>query len=159
MKDRHTGKLRGFRFVCFSDPSTVDLVMEEDKHEVNHKIVKRAQARVVAPPSIHEKPSVSSSSSSSCLPHHQQQQEPNGSTNTSEPFLTPEQLHNKVFVGGIPPDVDRDTLRQIEQFGSVQDAVVMLDQVTNRSRRFGFVTFEHGSKGAERSIAAQPVLV
>jgi len=74
MKDRHTGKLRGFRFVCFSHPSTIDLVMEEDKHEVNHKIVKRAQARGVAPPSIHEKPSVSSSSSSSRLPHHQQQQ-------------------------------------------------------------------------------------
>jgi len=159
MKDRHTGKPRGFGFVCFSDPSTVDLVMEEDKHEVNHKIVdvKRAQARGVAPPSIHEKPSVSSSSSH--LPHQQQQQElPNGSTNTSATFLTPEQLHNKVFVGGIPPHVDRDTLRQIfEQFGPVQDAVVMLDQVTNRSRGFGFVTFEHGSNGAERSIAAQPV--
>ena len=165
MKDRHTGKPRGFGFVCFSDPSTVDLVMEEDKHEVNHKIVdvKRAQARGVAPPSIHEKPSglpASFSQQQQLLqqPPPNQSNDMSSSTTTTAAFLTPEQLHNKVFVGGIPPHVDRDTLRQIfEQFGPVQDAVVMLDQVTNRSRGFGFVTFEHGSNGAERSIAAQPV--
>ena len=70
----------------------------------------------------------------------------------------PEQLHNKVFVGGIPPTVDRDELKQIfEQFGPVVDAIVMIDQVTNRSRCFGFVTFENGSNGAQRAIEVQPL--
>lgn len=39
MKDRNTGDPRGFGFVVFHDPATVDLVMNEEKHEVNHKIV------------------------------------------------------------------------------------------------------------------------
>ena len=107
---------------------------------------------------------------------------------------TPEQLHNKVFVGGktiickwghvtfeacvfflfriffifdishrllfagIPPSVDRDELKTIfEQFGTVADAIVMIDQATNRSRCFGFVTFENGSNGAQRAIDVQPL--
>jgi hypothetical protein len=55
MKDRVTGDPRGFAFVIFQDGATVDLVMAEANHEINHKIVdvKRAQARGVAPPSIH----------------------------------------------------------------------------------------------------------
>jgi hypothetical protein len=57
MKDRNTGDPRGFAFVVFQESGTVDLVMNEAKHEINHKIVdvKRAQARGIAPPSIHEK--------------------------------------------------------------------------------------------------------
>jgi RNA-binding protein Musashi len=57
MRDRVTGDPRGFAFVVFGDGATVDLAMAEAKHEINRKIVvvKRAQARGVARPSIHEK--------------------------------------------------------------------------------------------------------
>lgn len=59
---------------------------------------------------------------------------------------------------GLPIHVDRDGLREIfSQFGPVTDAVVMVDQVTNRSRCFGFVTFENGSDGAQKAIDAQPI--
>lgn len=59
---------------------------------------------------------------------------------------------------GIPPSVDRDELKNIfEQFGPVVDAIVMIDQATNRSRCFGFVTFENGCNGAAASIDAQPL--
>ena len=152
MRDRNTGTPRGFAFVVFTDPATVDLVMDEDKHEINHKIVdvKRAQARGVAPPSIHQGQQQQQQAA------QQQQQQ----TTAASDDLSPEQMGNKVFVGGIPPNIDRDGLREIfEQFGPVVDAVVMLDQVTMRSRCFGFVTFENGSNGAQRAIDAQPVNV
>ncbi|OMO94453.1 hypothetical protein CCACVL1_05999, partial [Corchorus capsularis] len=38
MKDRHTGRPRGFGFITFADPSVVDTVMEED-HVINGKQV------------------------------------------------------------------------------------------------------------------------
>ena len=72
--------------------------------------------------------------------------------------MSPEQAQAKVFVGGIPPHVDRDELRAIfEEFGPVTDAIVMVDQATQRSRGFGFVTFEVGSNGALKAVEAQPI--
>lgn len=62
------------------------------------------------------------------------------------------------LVIGIPPNVDRDQLKEIfEEFGAVADAIVMVDQATNRSRCFGFVTFEPGSNGAQLAIEKQPL--
>jgi RNA recognition motif-containing protein len=169
MKNRQTGEPRGFAFVVFSEGETVDAVMAEDKHEINHKIVdvKRAQARGIAPPSIHggepEKtattttPTASTATTSSSTEQQSQNNNP-GEPQSSSTTLTPEQLHTKVFVGGIPPHIDRDELRTIfTQFGPVVDSIVMLDQTTMRSRGFGFVTFENGSNGAQKSIDAQPV--
>jgi RNA-binding protein Musashi len=125
MKDRNTGKPRGFGFVCFAENSTVDLVMAEDKHEINHKIVdvKRAQARGIAPPSIHERNREQATNSSNNAPSNNNAGGGGGggggggsSANPSAP--TPEQLNTKVFVGGIPPSIDRDGLRTIfEKFG------------------------------------------
>ena len=55
MRDRNTGDPRGFAFVCFTSDETVDLILKNKPHEINHKVVdvKRAQARGMAPPSIH----------------------------------------------------------------------------------------------------------
>lgn len=145
MKDRVTGDPRGFAFVVFADEDTVDLVMKEPRHEINHKIVdvKRAQARGVAPPSIHG-----------------EGRREHGTTSDEQPEQSPEQLQTKVFVGGIPPSIDRDELKRIfEQFGVVVDAVVMMDQAQMRSRGFGFVTFDSGSNGAKHAIAAQPLSI
>jgi len=180
MKDRTTGQPRGFAFVTFEDGTTVDLVMAAGKHEINHKIVdvKRAQARGLAPPSIHERQQAAVAAAAAA-----QQQSAYGPASTtaqasgngdgggggggdgggggnSEQQPTPEQMGNKVFVGGIPPNVDRDGLQEIfEQFGRVVDAIVMVDQMTMRSRCFGFVTFEQGSNGAAAALAAQPLPV
>jgi hypothetical protein len=50
---------------------------------------------------------------------------------------------SKIFVGGLPPEVHTEELRAyFERFGAVADAIVMWDRVTNRSRGFGYVTFQ-----------------
>jgi RNA-binding protein Musashi len=138
MKDRATGDPRGFAFVVFTKEETVDLVMAEGRHEINHKVVdvKRAQARGIAPPSIHEsrRPEVAE--------------------------VSPETLQNKIFIGGLPPHVDREELKRIfSQFGAVADAIIMMDQAQQRSRGFGFITYENGTGGAHKALAAQPVNV
>jgi RNA recognition motif-containing protein len=143
--------------------------------------VKRAQARGVAPPSIHQQqyqqpsgPATTESSATAAATtttttaaaiggQNQQQNYYGGGGGTKSPpqnsDLTPEQLHCKVFVGGIPHSVDRDELRRImSEYGTVTDSIVMLDQLTQRSRGFGFVTFSDAT-GAERAIAAQPLNV
>lgn len=148
MRDRVTGDPRGFAFVVFRDVETVNLVMAEPRHEINHKVVdvKRAQARGIAPPSIHHKD----------RPPQRDEDQP--APENAPRGMTPEQLQNKVFVGGIPPEVDRDELKRVfEQFGAVVDAIVMMDPIQRRSRGFGFVTFEQGSNGAQNAIEKQPI--
>jgi hypothetical protein len=48
----------------------------------------------------------------------------------------------KLFVGGLAWHTDEGTLRQkFEEFGSVEEAVVVKDRDTGRSRGFGFVRY------------------
>ena len=56
----------------------------------------------------------------------------------------------KIFVGGLAAEVgEKEFADYFGQFGVVKDAVVMVDRATNRSRGFGFITFE-----AEESVEA-----
>lgn len=55
---------------------------------------------------------------------------------------TSAQKTRKIFVGGLAPSVEEQVLRQyFEQFGTVEDAVVMYDHDNKRPRGFGFITF------------------
>lgn len=61
---------------------------------------------------------------------------------------------SKVFIGGLAWHTDDATLRQkFEEFGTVEEAVVVKDRDTGRSRGFGFVRFAQESE-AESAIAA-----
>ena len=56
----------------------------------------------------------------------------------------------KLFVGGLSWNTTSDELRAaFARFGSVQDATVIMDRTTGRSRGFGFVTFENVADAAE----------
>ncbi|BFG26698.1 hypothetical protein CerSpe_129720 [Prunus speciosa] len=59
----------------------------------------------------------------------------------------------RIFVGGLPPSVGSDSLGKFfeEQFGPVDDAIVIFSQIENKiqSRGFGFVTFKE-----EKSVSA-----
>ncbi|KAI6671316.1 hypothetical protein NL676_006201 [Syzygium grande] len=49
----------------------------------------------------------------------------------------------KIFVGGIPTAVTEDEFKDFfTQFGEVKEHQIMRDHSTNRSRGFGFITFE-----------------
>ncbi|CAJ1346909.1 unnamed protein product [Effrenium voratum] len=62
---------------------------------------------------------------------------------------------NKLFVGGLPQNTTAAELREhFEAFGTVSDAVVMIDPATNRSRGFGFVCFLPGQEGAASAAFA-----
>jgi hypothetical protein len=109
MKDRVTGDPRGFAFVVFQDGATVDLVMAEPNHEINHKIVdvKRAQARGIAPPSIHIKGEGEGQPEGEPVQSNDNTNDNNNnnnnvtsSSNNNSNHMSPEQQGTKVFVGG-----------------------------------------------------------
>ncbi|KAM6977288.1 heterogeneous nuclear ribonucleoprotein A0a [Aplochiton taeniatus] len=65
----------------------------------------------------------------------------------------------KLFVGGLNVETTDDGLRQhFEQFGTLTDCVVVLNQQLQRSRCFGFVTYSTAEE-ADAAMAARPHVV
>ncbi|CAK4031853.1 rna recognition domain-containing [Lecanosticta acicola] len=61
---------------------------------------------------------------------------------------------SKLFIGGLAWHTDDQTLRtKFEEFGQVDEAIVVKDRDTGRSRGFGFVRFQDDS-AAEAAIQA-----
>jgi RNA recognition motif-containing protein len=61
-------------------------------------------------------------------------------------------MGKKLFVGGLSWNTNDDSLRQaFERFGQVDEAKVISDRDTGRSRGFGFVTFSD-AEGARKAM-------
>lgn len=59
-------------------------------------------------------------------------------------------MSKKLFVGGLSWNTNSDSLRQaFESYGAVEDARVITDRETGRSRGFGFVTFVDGGAASD----------
>nr|GEW72597.1 heterogeneous nuclear ribonucleoprotein 1-like [Tanacetum cinerariifolium] len=120
MRDKVTGRPRGFGFVVFSDPSVLDTVLQ-DRHTIEGRTVeaKRALSR-----------------------EEQQTSRPGsnvgGSSGGAGSYRT-----KKIFVGGLPATLTEEEFRQyFVSYGDVTDVVIMFDQNTQRPRGFGFITFD-----------------
>ncbi len=62
-------------------------------------------------------------------------------------------MSKKLFVGGLSWNTVDDSFRQVfERFGDVEEAKVIYDRETGRSRGFGFVTFSDDD-AAQAAIA------
>jgi hypothetical protein len=56
----------------------------------------------------------------------------------------------KLFVGGLSWNTTSEDLRAaFAKFGALQEATVIMDRTTGRSRGFGFVSFENAADAAE----------
>eukprot|EP01018_Ginkgo_biloba_P024516 Gb_33485 [translate_table: standard] len=116
MRDRMTGRARGFGFIGFADPSVVDRVLQ-DKHSIDGRQVELKRA----------------------VPRDEQQKGvQKGNIGVGGGPRT-----KKIFVGGLAPTVtEEDFRRYFEQFGNITDVVVMYDHISQRPRGFGFITFD-----------------
>ncbi|XP_052203481.1 heterogeneous nuclear ribonucleoprotein 1-like [Diospyros lotus] len=118
MKDRNTGRARGFGFVIFADPAIAERVVRE-KHMIDGRTVEAKKA----------------------VPREDQHvlNKNNGSLQGSPvPART-----KKIFVGGLASTVtESDFKNYFDQFGNITDVVVMYDHNTQRPRGFGFITFD-----------------
>jgi RNA recognition motif-containing protein len=59
-------------------------------------------------------------------------------------------MSKKLFIGGLSWNTTEHDLRQsFEKFGHVEDAIIITDRETGRSRGFGFVTFSDEAAAME----------
>ncbi|XP_029672651.1 RNA-binding protein Musashi homolog Rbp6-like isoform X2 [Formica exsecta] len=99
MKDPTTRRSRGFGFITFADPASVDKVLAQGNHELDGK---KIDPKVAFPRRTH----------------------PKMVTRTK-----------KIFVGGLSaPTTLEDVKNYFEQFGPIEDAMLMFDKQTNRHR-------------------------
>ena len=120
MRDGATGRSRGFGFLTFKDPKTVNIVMVKE-HFLDGKLVRLGRKYI-------------------------RDQKSNNRTQIDPKRAIPREEQErtaKIFVGGVSQECTDPEFREFfEQFGRVLDATLMMDKDTGRPRGFGFVTFD-----------------
>ncbi len=62
-------------------------------------------------------------------------------------------MSKKLYVGNLPFKVALEDLKKLfSEFGEIEDAVILSDKYTGRSRGFGFITFADDAAG-DKAIA------
>ncbi|KAG7617443.1 putative RNA recognition motif domain, nucleotide-binding alpha-beta plait domain superfamily [Arabidopsis thaliana] len=125
MRDRTTGRARGFGFIVFADPSVAERVIM-DKHIIDGRTV---EAKKAVPRDDQQVLKRHASPMHLISPSHGGN---GGGARTK-----------KIFVGGLPSSITEAEFKNyFDQFGTIADVVVMYDHNTQRPRGFGFITFD-----------------
>ncbi|KAF9587087.1 hypothetical protein IFM89_039695 [Coptis chinensis] len=93
------------------------------------------------------------------MSHHQSRQfgMAGGGNNAGGQFG--DTTYTKIFVGGLAWETQRETMRRyFEQFGDIQEAVVITDKNTGRSKGYGFVTFKDPDAATRACYDPSPVI-
>lgn len=62
-------------------------------------------------------------------------------------------MSKKIYVGNLDFGIDNDKLKEIfSEFGEIEEAVVINDKFSGRSKGFGFVTFAN-DENADKAIS------
>lgn len=153
MRDSATGRSRGFGFLTFKDPKTVNTVMVKE-HFLDGKIVRAThfelsrggQARLGSLSYTQ----AAKLRSKGLLSHSQI--DPKRAIPRDEQEKTA-----KIFVGGVSQEATEEDFESFfAQFGRVVDATLMMDKDTGRPRGFGFVTFDSDA-AVEKCLEYQPL--
>ncbi|TRY49628.1 RRM domain containing protein [Cryptosporidium tyzzeri] len=130
MYDNVSGRSRGFGFVTFKDPKTVEIVQNITPHIIMGKIVdcKRASPRNT---NLMIKEYFEDITENENTPENYNNAVTKGIKNVS-----------KIFVGGLPDLTLEEFKIYFQRFGNIKDAVLITDKNNGRPRGFGFVTFE-----------------
>ena len=138
MRDGATGRSRGFGFLTFRDPRTVNVVMVKE-HYLDGKIVRPE-------PSISAKTPIYLRS-----PRSRERMQREVLTSFRDFKIDPkraipreeQERTSKIFVGGVSQEANEAIFKEyFAQYGRVVDATLMMDKDTGRPRGFGFVTFD-----------------
>jgi RNA-binding protein Musashi len=170
MRDGATGRSRGFGFLTFRDPKTVNTVMVKEHfldgkivrtsisdkssaHPSNRSVTRPCRSRRLPKkdPFSPWKPTYTGSDKERSLPDNIKI-DPKRAIPRDEQEKT-----SKIFVGGVSQEASEQNFKEFfQQFGRVVDATLMMDKDTGRPRGFGFVTFD-SEAAVEKCLDQQPL--
>ena len=138
MRDGATGRSRGFGFLTFRDPKTVNVVMVKE-HYLDGKIVRPAPSTSSKTPLFLRSPASRERLRNDVLTSFRDMKiDPKRAIPRDEQERT-----SKIFVGGVSQEANEQIFKDyFAQYGRVIDATLMMDKDTGRPRGFGFVTFD-----------------
>ncbi|TQE09585.1 hypothetical protein C1H46_004804 [Malus baccata] len=158
MRDKISGRPRGFGFVVFVDPAVLDRVLQ-DQHTIDGRTASKDDVSFSPQksiPSRFKRGNANLVVQLQCCFNFQveakralsrEEQQTTGRVGNANPTRSAGSGGNvrtkKIFVGGLPPTLSEEGFREyFEAYGHVTDVVVMYDQSTGRPRGFGFISFD-----------------